>query len=84
MAHLLIVTVVLARDVQIQLRERVAGDRLAALPHLVHPQLELGELRLTEHGGLDAFEVVAEQRQPRRRVLDPLQHVVDEQRLVER
>ena len=25
------------------------------LPHLVHPQLELGELRLPEHGGLDAL-----------------------------
>ena len=35
-------------------------------------QLELGELRLAEDRRLDAFEQVAEQRQPRRRVVDLL------------
>ena len=50
----------------------------------MHLQLELGELRLAEHGPLDALEVVPEHRQPRVVVLDRLQHVIDQERLVER
>jgi hypothetical protein len=50
----------------------------------VDPQLELRELRLAEDGALDVLEVVAEQREPRVVVLDRLQHVLDQQRLVER
>ena len=66
------ITVVLLRDVEIQLRERIAGDRLPLRGHLVHPQLEFRELRLPEHRALDVLQVVAEQRQPRVVVSDAL------------
>ena len=52
--------------------------------HLVQAQLELGKLRLPEDRSLDVLEVAAEDRQPRVVVLHLLEHVVDEQRLVER
>ena len=79
-----VVAVVLARDVEIQLRERIAGQRLAFLGALVHPQLEFGELRLTEHRGLDVLQIAAEQRQPHLRIGNLLQLVIDQQRFVER
>ena len=82
--HALVVAVVLPGHLRVQLVERLAGDRLALLRHLVHAQLELGELGLAEHRDLDAFQIVAQQRQLRRIVLDVLEHVVDQQRLVER
>jgi hypothetical protein len=83
-ADALVVAVVLLRDVQVELCERVARDRLALLRFLVHAQLELRELRLPEHRALDVLEVVPEKRQPRVVVLDLAEHVVDEQRFVER
>ena len=52
--------------------------------HLVHVQLEVGELRLTEDRALDVLEIVAEQREPRVRILHRVEHVTDEQILVER
>ena len=78
-----VVTVVAPRDVQIEFRERVAGQRLPFLRHLVHAQLELSELRLPENGGLDVLQIVAKDRQARLRILDLSQQVLVEQRLVE-
>ena len=78
------VAVVASGDADVQLRECVAGNRLAPGRHFVHTKLVFRELRLTEHGGLDVLEVAPEQRQPRRSVRDVLEHVIDEQRLVER
>ena len=79
----LIVPVVLLRDVQIQLGQRVARYRLAFLRHFVCAQLELGELRLAEDGAFDVLQVVSQKRQPGVVILDVLEHVIDEQRLVE-
>ncbi len=47
-------------------------------------ELELRELRLAEDGPFDVLQIVAEQRQLDGRVFDLLQHLVDEERLVER
>jgi len=62
---------------------RRRGDRLTFLRNLVHPQFELGELRLAEHRRLGVLQVIAQQRQPRRFVFDLLEHVVHQQGLVE-
>jgi hypothetical protein len=47
--HALVVAVVFPSHFRVQLVERLAGDRLALLRHLVSPQLEFGELGLAEH-----------------------------------
>ena len=66
-AHAFVVAVVSLHDVEVHLVERVAGQRLALLRRLVNAQLELGELRLAEHGALHALEIVAEEREARGR-----------------
>jgi len=54
--HTLVLSVILARDFEIQLVERFTGQRFALLRHLVRTQLELGELGLAEQGRAQAVE----------------------------
>jgi hypothetical protein len=83
-ADSLIVAVVPPGELRRKLGERVAGERLAPLRPLVDGELEFGELGLTEDRAADAVQVVAEQRQTGTGIRHRLQHVVEEQRFVQR
>ena len=79
-----VVAVVVARDLEVQRREVLAGQRLAALGLLVKGQLELGELGLPEQRRAQAVEQRAQQEQAGGVVLGAIEHVVNQQILVER
>ena len=82
-AYALLVAVILFHDLGVKRGKSIARQRLSSLDHLMHAQFELCELGLTEDGALNALQIIAQQRKPRRVILDLFQHVVVQQRLVE-
>ena len=81
-AHAFVVAVILARDRAIDVVEHVTRQRFAFFGPLMDRQLEFREFCLSKDRPLDAFEIVAQQRQPDRVVLDLLEHMVDKKRLI--
>ena len=75
--------IVVAKQLEVELGERLARDGLAALRPLVDLQLEIGEERLPEEGLAQAVEGVPQQREPGGVILGLPEHVVEQQVLVE-
>ena len=75
--------VILLVEVQVGVAQGVFGQGLTLLGHIVGQELELGELSLTEAGGLDHVHVVGQQILLEVCVLGLLQEVLEEQHLVD-
>ncbi len=82
--HALLRAVVLAQQLEVQRVERFLRERLAALDRLVDLELELREHRLAEERLAHRVEVARQQEEPGVVVLRLVEHVVEQQALVQR